>query len=903
MTDDFDPTTMLAWVTSPNDLTNLTGILAHHHDPVTIDLETTGLDEHATGDGPREVPARIVLASVTFDYVGRTRTWVIPLSHPDSPFRGQWRAVATTVAQALARHDLIGHNLKFDLRWLYAHTGVDLSTRLLWDSEVSSHLLDENQSTKLKERAPDTFGVTRWDDFDLSRPGAAEDVPLFDLGVYAARDTYWTHRLAYNHRSIMWVDLTGVEPWEQPEDDDEREVANLGQLAERVSMPATRTLCQMEQHGLALDTEWTRTTLAELEETAARLAAEMGARYPDADLPGVQSFAATSRWFLGWTEAAVDAGDLVVGELTPTGKPRWSKAVLVRLERKGYPLAGVMLEHRSAVKRAEFLRSWLAKVSPAGGIHATYRIGSVVTGRLSSSSPNMQQVTKALKPAFVPEPGHVLAELDYCLEGSQRILTSDLRWVSADQIQVGQKIVAFPETVGKGAGHGHNYEESEVTSVKTLTRPSVIVMLSDGRHVKCSREHRWMTYPVGGKGARQWTAAGDLVPGQIIPTLTDPWDEPDPVDAAYLRGFLDGEGWVSDTVTGWGQLPGAVRDEVVACSARLGIKWRQANHLTNGVEQHIVTTMSESLRILGMIRPHRLLPKARQVWEGRRTYGKYQTGVVVVDVIDAGERPVVAVGTAAKTMVVEGLLSHNSQIELRVAAFISRCAPMIEAFQRGDDLHTLLASRITGKAAADVTPTERQAGKSANFGLLYGMGVDGFREYAETVYGVALTEDEAAVIHRTFFLMWDGISAWHQRAIATAHRHGQITSPLGRVRRVPDVHDGNPSRAAEAERAAVNSPVQGMASDLMQIAAASIAGNLPGIPPVDGATLVGTVHDSILVQVPADRWETVTRQCQERMERVGEYVARYFYTTIDVPLVADYTVGTRWGLTDVYDPG
>jgi len=73
-----------------------------------------------------------------------------------------------------------------------------------------------------------------------------------------------------------------------------------------------------------------------------------------------------------------------------------------------------------------------------------------------------------------------------------------------------------------------------------------------------------------------------------------------------------------------------------------------------------------------------------------------------------------------------------SQVELRVAAFISRSQPMIEAFQRGDDLHRLLAAKIAGKAPEDVTSLERKRAKAGNFGLLYGMSPGGFQSYAAT---------------------------------------------------------------------------------------------------------------------------------------------------------------------------
>jgi DNA polymerase I-like protein with 3'-5' exonuclease and polymerase domains len=223
---------------------------------------------------------------------------------------------------------------------------------------------------------------------------------------------------------------------------------------------------------------------------------------------------------------------------------------------------------------------------------------------------------------------------------------------------------------------------------------------------------------------------------------------------------------------------------------------------------------------------------------------------------------------------------------------------MLEAFRRGDDLHRLLASRITGKDPFDVLPTERQAGKSANFGLLYGMQAYGFREYAETVYGVSFTVEEARAIYQAFFDTWDGIAQWHLRCVNRVHQTGQVTSPIGRVRRLPMVWDANEKLASFAERAAINSPVQGFASDLMQMAAASIEGNLPGTPPVKNARLVGTVHDSILAEVPIDNWEEVTRSCRHRMLTIGDALRR-LDCVLDVPLEASVKIGTRWGLSDV----
>ena len=655
MTDTF-AVDRIAWVYEDDDLAVLLGEIEQA--PVVVyDLETTGLDEHAVTDGRTNagIAARVVMASFTlprYDEHGRVKgepsTYLLPLSHPESMWMGSWRAVLTRLAEAMKGRRLVGHNIKFDNRWMYALTGVNLAPSTWWDTMISSHLLDENSPARLKERAPRTFGIEAWDDVELKSPGAAEREGLIKLGIYAARDTYWTWKLYEKHYRAMVP--------ENPDelfDEEEQEVARLGYLMQWCAMPTTRTLTAIEQRGMELDTEWVREEITRMEELRESARSALVHRYTGMD-PDRASFAATSIWFMEWAQKAVDNGDLKVAALTPTGKPQWSKKVLTRQAREGSEVASLLLDHRKAVKRLEFLRSWMDQLTRTGGIHSTYNQGSVVTGRLSSSGPNMQQVTYELRPAFVPSPGHVLADLDY------------------------------------------------------------------------------------------------------------------------------------------------------------------------------------------------------------------------------------------------------SQIELRVAAFVSRSDPMMSAYQNGEDLHSIMASRISGKPIEAVTKQERQAGKAANFGLLYGMGAYGFREYAETAYGVHLTDHEAAVIHQTFFETWDGIRQWHTRQINTAQSRGQVISPIGRVRRLPGVWSDNDREATHAERNSINSPVQGFASDIMQIAAGLIEGEVPGFGEgVKGARLVGTVHDSIIVEVPADDWRYVTWQCKKVMEEQVPKVLERLWCTFDVPLQADASVGTRWGLSDV----
>lgn len=663
----------ITWVWGKEDLKGLVKAI-HESSEIVMDLETTGLDEYAEagGDTNGGYPARIVLAAITLPNAGRAAagaydwrtfdgeqpmTYLVPLSHPSSPLLGAWRKVMAIIGREINRSGkpFVNANIKFDARWVFAQTGVDLSDRIEWDTTVSSQLVDTEARTRLKIRAARDFGIEEWDDFDLSTPGAAERVDLIQLGEYAARDTYYTWKIEEEHRDQMF--LTGDE---EPFDSDDIQMARLGKVATYVAMPTVKTLTKVEQRGFLLDVDWVHAKIEEMDGLRLKACEDILGLYGTAPAPapakdGVTT-AATSKWFQGFVAQAIEAGDLRVTARTDSGNAQWNKAVLIAQQRQGSPAADALLRHRDAAKTLEFLRSWLELRDPDNVIHATYNVGFVKTGRLSSSNPNVQQISARLKPAFIPRPGHVLLDLDY------------------------------------------------------------------------------------------------------------------------------------------------------------------------------------------------------------------------------------------------------SQVELRVAAFISRSQPMIEAFQRGDDLHRLLAAKIAGKDPEDVTSLERKRAKAGNFGLLYGMSPGGFQSYAATAYDVSLTLAEAQAVHSAFFEMWDGMRQWHERSKRRAYERGYVTSPIGRTQWLSDLYSKSSFKASHAERNALNSPVQGFGSDLMQMAAASIMGTLPGypLPRVEGAHVVATVHDEICIEVPEDRWQEILVECKRRMEDVNTFL-RPLDCQMDVPIVAGPSAGTRWGVHDLHD--
>lgn len=231
-----------------------------------------------------------------------------------------------------------------------------------------------------------------------------------------------------------------------------------------------------------------------------------------------------------------------------------------------------------------------------------------------------------------------------------------------------------------------------------------------------------------------------------------------------------------------------------------------------------------------------------------------------------------------------------SQVELRIAAMIAGEENMLAQYARGEDIHMIRACRMTGKSPDQVEKEERKKAKAVNFGYIYGMGAAKFVLYSFDNYGLTVSLDEAERDRAGFFSDYPALLTWHARQRRLVNRYRQVQSPLGRIRHLPDVVSGEKEVRAEAERQAINSPVQSMASDLMLFALVK----LHRIMPRKQALVLGTVHDSILFQIRddvVDKWAGIIKTTMEDMDSVE----RAFQCKITVPIIADIEVGQHWG--------
>lgn len=232
-----------------------------------------------------------------------------------------------------------------------------------------------------------------------------------------------------------------------------------------------------------------------------------------------------------------------------------------------------------------------------------------------------------------------------------------------------------------------------------------------------------------------------------------------------------------------------------------------------------------------------------------------------------------------------------SQIELRIAAHMAPEPTMLTLYATGQDIHMATAMRMTGKPASQVTAEERKKAKAVNFGFLYGMGWAKFIETAWNNYGLLVVESEAQAARQAFFDQFRGLLPWHGRQRKLAHKFKRVESPIGRVRHLPDIDSPDKGVKAEAERQAINSPVQAMASDLTLLSMILIDRRLNKQGFTGGP--IGTVHDAINFEFPHEELPDALPLIKETMENPP--LERLFGVSLKVPIVADLKVGKYWG--------
>lgn len=220
-----------------------------------------------------------------------------------------------------------------------------------------------------------------------------------------------------------------------------------------------------------------------------------------------------------------------------------------------------------------------------------------------------------------------------------------------------------------------------------------------------------------------------------------------------------------------------------------------------------------------------------------------------------------------------------SQIELRIMAHLSGDKTLIAAFQNGEDVHRRTAAEVFGTAPENVSSEQRRYAKTINFGLIYGMGQYGLAK------SLGIDNISAKNFIDRYFARYPGVAEYMQRTKEQAAAQGYVETLFGRRLYLPDIRNKNANARAGAERAAINAPMQGTASDLIKRAMIDVSHWL------DSAglktKLIMQVHDELVLEVPEAELDLVKEKLPQIMAKVDEGMLK-------VPLVAEVGVGENW---------
>ncbi|MBI3970507.1 MAG: DNA polymerase I [Chloroflexi bacterium] len=230
------------------------------------------------------------------------------------------------------------------------------------------------------------------------------------------------------------------------------------------------------------------------------------------------------------------------------------------------------------------------------------------------------------------------------------------------------------------------------------------------------------------------------------------------------------------------------------------------------------------------------------------------------------------------------LAADYAQIELRLAAHITRDPLLIRAFQDGVDVHAATASTVFNVPIDQVTPEQRRLAKTTNFAVLYGISDFGLSQR------VGITRSEAAPFIKRYLERHTGIKRYIEETLKQARERGYVETPLGRRRYLPELRSGNAAVRSAGERMAINMPIQGAQADLIKLAMIAVHGDLAqrGLR----TRMLLQVHDELVFEVPRDEFDEVARLVRERMEGAMQLI---------VPITVEMKAGQNWYDMEPYE--
>lgn len=499
------------------------------------------------------------------------------------------------------------------------------------------------------------------------------------------------------------------------------------------------------------------------------------------------------------------------------------------------PMFRLIQDFREVSKlRSTYVEGWKPN-SKDGRLHSTFTF-TPATGQLSSRNPNVQNAPshsgefgKAFKKVVRAREGRLIVN---CVAPGTKILMRDLTWKNAEEVKEGEAILGFDEELHPKTRR--RYFKTSIVTKAQIKQSKRLVIETDRGNITVSLDHKFLTAKE--TQFAKWVEAKNLKVGQKIRYFTDPWETSDTYDAGWLAGFLDGEGYIGNgggnkiagarsTGLGFGQNDGYAAEKAVEIITNMGYTLTISN--TRRCKQYQVISRNgkpySGIRLIGQVRPVRLLPKVIDMVEGMATWGSASVAAVVTNIYEVEDGPVVAISTTSKTLVTNGFLSHNCDyagFHAQMTGYFAGSLSFMRLSLMG--AHDYLAAWMLRRQIEKAKPKDlendlmqetiehikdldswlsydddtlraklkwikknhdhlrNKKAKPTVHGVNFGLGAKKMYEMNKDAFSGM---KEAQEIKDLFFSLFPEIKLFQERIVDQAHREKKLVSPYGYVRR------------------------------------------------------------------------------------------------------------------------
>ncbi len=517
----------------------------------------------------------------------------------------------------------------------------------------------------------------------------------------------------------------------------------------------------------------------------------------------------------------------------------------------------------------------------------------------------------------------ILLEADWCLAPSTRVLTTDFIWKACKDINKGDTLICFEESVR--THDGRKFEIGIVEKTKVLKKDCLRLITTEGELI-CSKDHLWMSSKKG-CCPTDWIKAQDLKVGYKLCKVSEVWETEYNWETGWMAGMLDGEGYVAkkNGSLGIGQSKKYLKNlnllsRVIAIFNKDLINCELSYAITSTeVVQVVPKGLRQSWQVVGKYQPVRLKQKLIEQIQGSSIRSKRNRKVEILSIEDIGEQDVIGIQTDKKTFLAEGLLSHNCGLEIAGWAFLTQDPKLLELLNSGRDMHRYVGSMVLGKPEEEITDAERKKLKQPNFTLIYG-GTD-----YNLVTKDGLEPDFAKQVYDTFWALFPVARSWSDELMKTLDRNAFYTAEYSREgkKELWSFYQGVTGRkfyfrayeqkiSAFCAQNRIYTPrgfkySEGMNYQVQSFSTADLhmlaLGNLfrKAIHHRDKFLLINTVHDSVLCDIKLQYLDESVIIIQQAMEDVKTIFKDRFDLELNVPMTVECKVGSSWADLTKYE--